>query len=299
MYYKIGIDSGGTHVVAQAFSKEGAILAAATAGPGNSLLNLSQTKENLEKVLTAIFATLPRQNCELIVAGVAGSQSAGNQDQLADFLFRSFGCPVRVISDSELARLKGLQGDDGLLVIAGTGSIVLGRFNNREYRVGGWGHLLGDQGSAYDLVRQTFKGMLQEVDTGQSGPLTSLILQVFAVPDPLAAVASFNRLSREEIASFGKKLVTQGENNTAFQAIVTHCGQSLGKQVLTLLSRVAPAAPTAKVAITGSVLTKNHTLQQAFKEVIQKKYPQVTFIPLVGTNATGVLYYKGVDKHDI
>ena len=137
------------------------------------------------------------------------------------------------------------------------------------------------------------------MDTGRSGPLISLILQVFAVAISVAAVALFNRLSREEIASFSKSLVTQGENIAAFQEIVTHCGQSLGEQVLTLLSRVAPVAQTAKIAITGSVLTQNHTLQQAFKEVIQKKYPQVTFIPLVGTNATGALYYKGVDEHDI
>ncbi len=86
MYYRIGIDSGGTVITAQAYSETGELLAERKAGPGNSLVDFKQTKQNIESVLTELFDKLPIANCELILAGVAGSQSAGNQKKSQNLL---------------------------------------------------------------------------------------------------------------------------------------------------------------------------------------------------------------------
>lgn len=293
MNYRIGIDSGGTRVTAQAYSETGELLAEREAGPGNSLIHFAQTQQNIESVLTELFDTLPIANCELILAGVAGSQSAGNQNEIADFIEQTFHRPAVVLSDAELAMLKGLQGTDGILVIAGTGSIVLGKFNQTAYRAGGWGHLLGDQGSAYDLVRQAFKGMLREADQGNVGELTKLILPIIGVENVFEAVQLFNRLPRNDLAAFGKAFAEHGTKNQAFQKLLKSCGKRLGLQALAILDQIGPSANQSKIAISGAVLTNNQVLQKSFEQTIRQKYPEVALIPLVGTNASGVLYYRG------
>ncbi|MGL9730273.1 BadF/BadG/BcrA/BcrD ATPase family protein [Enterococcus sp. DIV0756] len=293
MNYRIGIDSGGTRVTAQAYSETGELLAEREAGPGNSLIHFAQTLQNIESVLTKLFDILPIANCELILAGVAGSQSAGNQNEIADFIEQTFHRPAVVLSDAELAMLKGLQGTDGILVIAGTGSIVLGQFNQTAYRAGGWGHLLGDQGSAYDLVRQAFKGMLREADKGNIGELTKLILPIIGVENVFEAVQLFNRLPRNDLAAFGKAFAEHGTKNQAFQKILMRCGKRLGLQVLAILDQIGPSANQSNIALSGSVLTNNQVLQKSFEQTIRQKYPEVALIPLVGTNASGVLYYRG------
>lgn len=293
MNYRIGIDSGGTRVTAQAYSETGELLAEREAGPGNSLIHFAQTLQNFESVLTELFDTLPIANCELILAGVAGSQSAGNQNEIADFIEQTFHRPAVVLSDADLAMLKGLQRTDGILVIAGTGSIVLGQFNQTAYRAGGWGHLLGDQGSAYDLVRQAFKGMLREADRGNVGELTKLILPIIDVENVFEAVQLFNRLPRNDLAAFGKAFAEHGTKNQAFQKILKRCGKRLGLQALAILDQIGPSANQSNIAISGSVLTNNQVLQKSFEQTIRQKYPEVALIPLVGTNASGVLYYRG------
>lgn len=294
MRFKIGIDSGGTHVTAEAYDSTGELLAESSAGPGNSLIDFELTKQNIKSVLTKLFKGLSIDDCALILAGIAGSQSAGNQPELATFIEDSFHCPTVVISDAELARLKGLQGTDGILTIAGTGSIILGQFDHCSYRAGGWGHLLGDAGSAYSLVQAAFKGMLEEADRGISGEMTQLIMNTVGTNDVYEAVRLFNRLPRNELASYAKKLVEQGEKNLTFQTIMKTSGRELAMQVLAVLEQVGVSANQSKIAITGSVLTHNLVIRNNFQQTIRQKYPDVTFIPLIGSNAAGVLYYKGV-----
>lgn len=292
--FKIGIDSGGTHVTAEAYDLSGELLAKSSAGPGNSLIDPELTKQNIKSVLTKLFNELSVTDCELILAGIAGSQSAGNQKELAVFIENSFHRPAVVISDAELALLKGLTGSNGILTIAGTGSIVLGQFDNCAYRAGGWGHLLGDHGSAYSLVREAFKAMLEEADRGKSGEMTQLIMVTFETTNVYDAVRLFNRLPRNELASYAKKLVEQGKQNLAFQTIMKTGGRELATQVLTVLDQVGTSANQSKIAITGSVLTHNLVIRKSFQQTIKQKYPDVTFIPLTGSNAAGVIYFKGV-----
>lgn len=295
MHYRIGIDSGGTHITAQAYTIKKDLIRESTAGPGNSLIDFNQTKSNIQTALNELFHELPIEKCELILAGVAGSKSAGNQKAIAAFIEKTFHRPAVVISDAELAMLKGLQGSNGILVIAGTGSIVLGQFDQASYRAGGWGHLLGDQGSAYDLVRRAFKGMLKEADQGEIGELTNLILPIIGAENVFEALQQFNQLSRDKIAAYGKEFAKQGVSNESLQAIMKKCGDDLAQQVIAILNQVGSKANKSKIAMTGSVLAHNPIIQKSFEQTITKKYPEVTFVPLSGSNASGVLYYKGAE----
>src|SRR5699024_12661753 len=66
-----------------------------------------------------------------------------------------------------MAHYALLDGEDGCLVISGTGSIVIGKFNESESRVGGYGNLLGDEGSGYDIAKELIKSDLNYFEKGE------------------------------------------------------------------------------------------------------------------------------------
>lgn len=118
-------------------------------------------------------------------------------------------------------------------------------------------------------------------------------MPIIGVENVFEAVQLFNRLPRNDLAAFGKAFAEHGTKNQAFQKILKRCGKCLGLQVLAILDQIGPSANQSKIAITGSVLTNNQVLKDSFEQTIKHNYPEVALIPLVGTNASGVLYYKG------
>jgi N-acetylglucosamine kinase-like BadF-type ATPase len=110
----------------------------------------------LAKVLRRLCGG-PRQVGSLVVAA-RGVWTAAERRALRDRL-RHLAGRVEVISDAEAALLGALGGRPGVLVLAGTGSIVLGRDGQgRLARAGGLGPLLGDEGSAFWLGREWLRG---------------------------------------------------------------------------------------------------------------------------------------------
>src|SRR5204862_5893414 len=107
--------------------------------------------------------------CALAGAGdpnVAGSIAAGLRAEGITF-------PIAVVGDVVAAAAAGLAGGPGVLLWAGTGSFAIARAHDGAlHRAGGRGHLLGDQGSGYDIVRRAAAAVLLAVD--DLGPPTAL-----------------------------------------------------------------------------------------------------------------------------
>ncbi|SCC12124.1 N-acetylglucosamine kinase [Weissella bombi] len=164
MTYNIGVDSGGTHVVAMAWDMQGRVVAQGEAGPGNILMDQALTIQNITSAIMTIFDQVAQADCQQILIGIAGIETTNNQAELATLFKQRFSVNVAVISDAYLALVNGLEGEDGTLIISGTGSIVYGQQNKEQFRVGGWGNLLGDEGSAYSISREALQVSLQQLD---------------------------------------------------------------------------------------------------------------------------------------
>jgi len=91
---------------------------------------------------------------------------------------------VLVVNDALVALEAGAPDQPGVVVIAGTGSISYGRnANNEAARAGGWGFVLGDEGSGYWIGRAAIRAVLRQADRrGQATTLTELLLDHFKVP---------------------------------------------------------------------------------------------------------------------
>ena len=187
----IGIDAGGskTELLARAVSEDGKSSDEVHLwGPGANPKRIG-VEEAVRCLADLVRQALRRHapvRCVSLCAGVAGAGSDENQQDLAARLRRALGdalsdeAPgsVRVVHDAVIALEAGLGADSGVVVIAGTGSVVFARAKDGAVRrVGGWGYLVGDEGSGYALGRAAFRAVAHALDGGPPTRLRALLAE--------------------------------------------------------------------------------------------------------------------------
>lgn len=176
----IGIDAGGSKTVCLVSDAEGHVIAEAR-GPGANLQSAGEleVEKVLHEVTTEAMAGLPLPPAALCL-GMAGVDRPNDGRVLRGILARLWrGTRVLVVNDALIALEAGAADQAGIVLIAGTGSIAYGRdaFGHAA-RAGGWGHVLGDEGSGFWLGRQALRAILRATD--HRGPATELAPRVMA-----------------------------------------------------------------------------------------------------------------------
>src|SRR5207248_9614696 len=114
---------------------------------------------------------------------------------------------VGVVNDALIALAAGAGDAPGIVVIAGTGSIVYGRKARDEAaRAGGWGHIIGDEGSGYWIGREALAAVMRAVDgRGPATRLTEDVLEHFGIADVSRLPRSVydRELARMSVAAIG------------------------------------------------------------------------------------------------
>jgi N-acetylglucosamine kinase-like BadF-type ATPase len=180
----LGIDAGGTKTVCQLADGHGEVLAEARRG-GANLQAVGELE--VEKVLHDVMEEAlgdseirPAAIC-LGIAGVDRPDDARVMEQI----MRRIGYKSRVliVNDALVALEAGAPGQPGVVLVAGTGSIAYGRNpQNLAARAGGWGYVLGDEGSGYWIGRAALRAVLREADRrGPATQLTGLLLHYYGV----------------------------------------------------------------------------------------------------------------------
>jgi N-acetylglucosamine kinase-like BadF-type ATPase len=182
--FVLGIDAGGTKTVCQLADGAGNTLAESR-GPGANLQAAGELQ--VEKVLHDVMEeAIGEQDIRptAICLGIAGVDREDDAAIVRGIMKRiGFKARVVVVNDALVALEAGVPGAPGVVIIAGTGSIAYGRNDAGEAaRAGGWGYVLGDEGSGYWIGRAALRAVLRESD--QRGPktaLTPLLLRHFGV----------------------------------------------------------------------------------------------------------------------
>ncbi|MBA1395312.1 N-acetylglucosamine kinase, partial [Lactobacillus sp. XV13L] len=124
--YQIGVDAGGTHTIAIAYDMNGQQLEQAETGPGQVNTDYSSAIANIVGAINQLIERIDG-DCQRIMCGIAGLSVIGHASEVAaEISSRAYNLPTRAVTDSLLALYNGLEGDDGSLVIAGTGSVFNG-----------------------------------------------------------------------------------------------------------------------------------------------------------------------------
>jgi glucosamine kinase len=159
----IGVDIGGskTHGIR---SVDGRQVAEAVAGSANVA---AVGPAAAGRQLDALFAQLGSGGVDAVCAGAAGADGVESVGVVTRLISdRVPGARVSVVHDARLVlAAEGL--DAGVALIAGTGSVAWGRrADGTNARAGGWGHLLGDEGSGYRVALDAVRHALDRMDTG-------------------------------------------------------------------------------------------------------------------------------------
>jgi N-acetylglucosamine kinase-like BadF-type ATPase len=195
--YVVGVDAGGTSTRAVAVDAAGAVLGTGRAGGANPNAHPPEdAAARIADAITSATAGLVPGLTRACVVGMAGTSKLSDPAIAAVFerTWQRLGLDgvVSMVSDAEAAFASATAAPDGTVLIAGTGSIS-GRIRKRRLvsTTGGYGWLLGDEGSAYWIGREAVRATLDALDAGRplAGLASAVLREAFgtAVPDEVPA----------------------------------------------------------------------------------------------------------------
>ncbi|HYC05127.1 MAG TPA: BadF/BadG/BcrA/BcrD ATPase family protein [Azospirillaceae bacterium] len=243
MQYFIGIDAGGTSCRARLVDAQGRVLGSGRAGAANLRVGAEQAFREIEAACgeAAAMAGLAASDLSRAHAGIgiAGISRPGARNALLaqPLPFRSTG----LVSDAQIALLGAHSGQDGAIVIVGTGSIGLARVDGAEFTVGGYGFPVSDGGSGADIGLRAVRKALQAHDGRIApSPLTAEVLERFN-GSPAEIIRWMDGATATDYATLAPVVVRHaGHGDPVGRIIMTKAAWHVETMVRALVDRGAP-----------------------------------------------------------
>jgi len=292
MHYVAGIDGGGTKTAVAVMDRDGRIVREFTADG----INYNGRKaEEVERALGEIFAGLGSTCGSLaalrqLVIGAAGISHPAVPERLAAAARgNGYEGGLHIFGDHEAALYGALNGREGMLLIAGTGSICCGRSASGEFaRTGGFGHLIDDEGSGYSIGRSLLAAAVRASDgRGPATVITRLLAEWHGLASPADIVGFVYAADtgKKEIAALAPLLTEACDLQDAVaHGIAIHSAAALVDLVAALARRLSLAE--SRLALAGSVLLKSPYVRAAFGRQLETALPPLrTVSPQLGAAA--------------
>jgi N-acetylglucosamine kinase-like BadF-type ATPase len=289
--YVIGIDGGGSHVRVVVAAPDLTILASAEGASANpNSAGREAAARAVQQTLREALAQLPESAIRAVGVGIAGTVTARDwaRETVAAVLPNT---AVHIGIDFEIA-LIGARGERrGVLILAGTGSVAYGvNAAGESLQVGGWGYLLGDEGSGYSLGLKALQAVVRAAD-GRDPPtaLTEIVLNALGLASPQDLIqwiyaiptAPQNAPSRiSEIARFAPLVLAAVDDPTA-QRIIAESVDELALMGQTTVRRLRIDAPA--YAFAGGLLTDANPLSLGLCAALGlPSLPVAKYPPVIG-----------------
>ncbi len=255
----LGVDGGGTSTVAWLARADGAVLGRGMAGGSNArAVGDALARLALEEAIAAAFADANRERTPVSVAclGLAGFDRPEERARLETWSRESrWADRLVTANDGDLVVAAGTPDGWGIGLISGTGSIAVGRAKDgRKARAGGWGHLIGDEGSAYWVVLEALRivarradGRDRDVDVDLPDPLTECLCRALGVDSPALIPSRLYapEMTRARIAAMAPEVLAL-DDPAVNGGILFPAGLLLAQMVMAVtrsLDLPLPAAP--------------------------------------------------------
>ncbi|MCD4853200.1 ATPase [Arthrobacter sp. AK01] len=259
----IGLDIGGTKTRGVRF-ENGLPVVDESAGSSN-VQNVS--REQAAANLAELFAKVGGGHVDEVYAGAGGIDTDQDAQALAELIApHAPGARITVVHDSRLLLAAG-GASTGVAVIAGTGSAAWGKNDaGEEARAGGWGYLLGDEGSGFWLGREAVRHSLRRMNQGlEPDRLSRALLDSCGVDEPGKLIALFHSpdTGRRYWAQQARLVVEAADTgDETSKALVEQAGRDLAELAGQAVRQLRLDGPV----ILGSGLGMNvPRLQEAFK----------------------------------
>ncbi len=293
--YVLGLDGGGSHTICLIVDGEGRELGRAMAGPCN---HQSVGLEAATRALAEAVASARRAaNDPLLAAACLGMAGLDRDEDLR--LIRQMvepllpGIPVEVVHDSEVALAAATGGRRfGVIVIAGTGSIAVGfDAGGRRARAGGWGYLLGDEGSGYDIARRGLNAATR-ADDGRA-PATSLTERLVKAADAASFEDLANRIYLDhwtvgQVAALAPAVLAAADEGDAVASeIVTGAANELALAARAVIAKLGMEGLVFDVVLSGGIFRGSPSLVGLVGREVKAFAPRAAVILLQHEPAYG------------
>jgi glucosamine kinase len=293
-----GIDGGGTSSRLRIESLGGKLLFKAEAGGTNLTSN---PRSVVAATLASLFASayssglgLEPGDCAAGFAGSAGVDKDSSREPFAELVREAAGtsCPVSAGNDAEVALVGALADTEGLILIAGTGSIAYGRLRDgTRARSGGWGHILGDEGSAYRIALDAIARSLRSLE-GRDLPssLPAEALAFFGAEEPLDLIKPLygSALDKAAIARFAREVgAARDRGDELARDIFAIAARELALLVSSVVARLGSRLVKKRLALRGGLVEGDATLRSDLGRRIWSLVPDIEIVTPVADAATG------------
>ncbi|HKV86716.1 MAG TPA: BadF/BadG/BcrA/BcrD ATPase family protein [Candidatus Dormibacteraeota bacterium] len=264
----LGIDIGGSRTRG-VLSDGGKVLAEAQVDGANpSALPEATVASRLQALIEKLGLPHGGQ-VAACCAGAAGSEVPGAGDRLT-MIIRGLlpDARVKVVHDAYLV-LAAADLAVGTAIIAGTGSVAFGRdARGVELRAGGWGWLLGDEGSGVWIAREAAREVLRRVDDGQEpGLLTTALMKACAVDDPLEIRRVLQKmLEPEQWASLAPVVFEVAASDSGAAGVLSRAAGALSDLALSVHARLGKPGP---IVLAGGLLRHQPILERALRSRLE------------------------------
>ena len=273
----LGIDGGGTKTLAVIVDAQGQERGRALTGSGN--YQAVGVVEATAQLLAAAEQAAQIAGCQLPVEaawlGLAGVDRPSDQALLLPRL-QPLAESIRLTNDAELL-LSALDDAVGVALVAGTGSIALGRdAHGATVRASGWGHILGDEGSGYEIGRLALQAATRAADgRGEATALLESILRTWGLkrPDDLIGRVYQND-DNTAIARLSSLVFLAAQNgDRVAQNIARHAADELALAALTVCNALDFSAGRVSIALGGGLLIHEKALRGQVLRRMRRRQP--------------------------
>src|ERR1700722_18200862 len=283
MAYYLGIDGGGTKTRC-VLADETTIIAGAMAGGSNVIrLGEAKAKEALQTVINqvCVLAKISPDEIRAVCIGAAGAArpeiAAKIRGILTEIIPQSNHTRIEVVGDTVIALEAAFGSGHGVIVIAGTGSIVYGRdATGHTARAGGWGFAISDEGSGHWIGLLAIHAILSAHDRGVETALTTMILEAWKLATLDELVQQANSTPPPDFPRlFPVVLRASDEGDSMAHDLLAEAGIQLANLAAIVVRRLTPqnsdttpskTKPSVipSVAMTGSVFRQSLVVRQVF-----------------------------------
>jgi N-acetylglucosamine kinase-like BadF-type ATPase len=286
MPYFLALDAGGT--------KTDALLADAhrvlARGSADTIKLLRTTPEEAEARLTALLeelsakAGVPLTKITRTCMGIAGYSTDLVRSWSQQTLARHVSGEILLCGDEEIALDAVFPGKPGILVISGTGSNVIGRCSNGSlHGAGGWGPVLGDEGSGYWIGVEAIRTALRAQDRHVKSCMLAEIQKHWGLGSLQDLVAMANRQPAPDFSSLARVVAECASAGDALAlSVLQRAGEELAGFVALTHSKMLAAecedTEAISVAYTGSVLTHIAAVREAMEIALKGSVPHAVIL---------------------
>jgi N-acetylglucosamine kinase-like BadF-type ATPase len=231
--------------------------------------------------------------------GLAGMDSPRDfraGERVADLT--SIGKRRIVVHDSVIAIYAATLGRPGIVINAGTGSFAAGiDAHGRTIRASGWGNIIDDEGSGYDIGRRAIRAALRALDgTEKKTTIARLLVRKFRLPalEDIVYEVHNKPMSTMEISSISR-LVAQAAVNgdQVARGIFAYEGRAMASFVSTIARRLEMTKSKPDIYCTGGVFNAGPVLLNPFRRELRKNVPRFVlrhprFEPVIGAFILGL-----------